>query len=233
MKKEKMTFKDLSFPAKLEYIWDYYKFRIIVGLFCVFVAAVLIFQFAGRVEPDANLMYAGRYNISSQAVNNMQVSLAEKVGMTDANGDGRKSIDYVQFLLFDGTEGSSGYINGVSMQENLEGYNTEILAGDSMILLLDEYYYNSLVEQSIIAPFVDYLDAVPEKAIDAYGIRLSDLDIYKLDGFKEFAPDTIVCMRVKKTYGNFGKGEDDELLEKNRKVFRDMLSYTYTDNEEN
>ncbi len=226
---EKMTFRQ-----KLDNFWYHNKFAVIVvSVFAVFII-VSTTQMLFKKSPDANLLYIGTASISFTSQDKLQESIA-LVMKEDYNDDGRRYVDYIELTVldpekaqnFDKTTFTDRQIDSVAG----ERFTAELIAGDSMIYLASENYYQMALEQKVLMPLSEIVEEVPEKARDEYSIYLRDLDIFYLDGFNKLPSDTVVFVRYPVSLAD-SKKELEKREECNLNVFRDILEYTHPDKPE-
>lgn len=225
---EKMTFRQ-----KLENLWYHNKVAIIVvPIFLIFIIIATI-QIFTKDEPDANFLYMGPASIAFQGEGYLQESIAT-VMKEDYNKDGKKYIDYIELTsldpdnAFDDETGdfATGYTS-VDVQKAVgETFAAHIIAGDSMIYLLDEKYFNVAKDTGVLMPLSEALGYTPDFAINEYAVYLRDIDVYYMPGFNLLPDNTLLCIRYPVTLSN-GKTEVEERERCNISVFRDMFSYKY------
>jgi hypothetical protein len=226
---EKMTFRQ-----KIENFWYHYKFTaIVVAVFAVFIG-VSLGQMFSKKSPDANFLYMGTASISFTSQGLLQESAAVFM-KEDYNGDGKKNIDYIELTVldpakaqdFDKTTYTSREIDKVAG----ERFVAELVAGDSMIYLADEKYYEMALEQNVLMPLDEILSDVPENSRDKYSVYLRDLDIFYLPGFNKLPAETVVFVRYPVSLAD-SKKELENREQNNLSVFRDMFEYTHPDKPE-
>ncbi len=224
---EKMTFRQ-----KIENFWYHNKVAIIVVPIFLAFAIIATVQIFTKDEPDANFLYMGPARVAFQGEGFLQESIA-KVMKEDYNKDGKKYIDYIELTAID-TEGkfdedgdfSQGYTSQDVHKTVGESFAAQIIAGDSMIYLLDEKYYHVAEDTGVLMPLSEALGYTPEFAVNEYAVYLRDLDIYYMPGFELLPSSTMLCIRYPVTLSN-GKKEVEERERCNINVFRDMFSYVY------
>ncbi len=226
---EKMTFKQ-----KLQNFWYHSKYTFLAFcLFAIFIIVAIV-QIFTKDSPDANFCYMGTSSISFTSGNILQ----ESVGVfmkEDYNGDGKKTIDYIELTVldpkkaqnFDQTTYTSHEIDKVAG----ERFVAELVGGDSMIYLADEKYYKMALEQNILMPLNKILDTVPDFAHDEYSVLLRDLEIFYLPGFNKLPGDTVVFVRYPVSVAD-SKKSLKEREKCNLSVFRDMFEYVHPDKPE-
>ena len=228
----------MTFRQKLENLWYHNKVAIIVVPIFVMFIVVATVQLFTKDKPDANFLYMGPAAIAFQGENHIQESIS-LVMKEDYNNDGKKYIDYIELTAldpednFDDESGdfATGYTSYDVQRTVGESFAAQIIAGDSMIYLLDEKYFNVAKDTNVLMPLSEALGYTPDFAINEYAVYLSDLEVYYLPGFKLLPESTLICIRYPVTLTN-GKKEVEERERCNLSVFRDMFSYVYPDKPE-
>lgn len=224
----------MNFKQWIENFWYHNKYTVIVVLFFAFFLGISFGQILSKKSPDANFLYIGTASISFTSQGHLQESAGVFMN-EDYNGDGKKTIDYIELTVldpkkaadFDKTTYTSREIDEVAA----ERFTAELVAGDSMIYLADEKYYKTALEQKVLMPLDEILDTVPEFARDGYSVYLRDLDIFYLPGFNKLPSDTVVFMRYPVSLAD--SREELEKREKcNLAVFEDMFEYVHPDKPE-
>lgn len=227
---EKMTFRQ-----KIENLWYHNKVAIIViPIFLIFIIVSTV-QLLTKNEPDANFLYMGPAAIAFKGEGFLQESIAE-IMKEDYNGDGKKYVDYIELTAldpdasFDDDEGdfATGYTTYDVQRTVGESFAAQIIAGDSMIYLLDEKYLAVAESTGVLMPLSEALGYTPEFAVNEYAVYLRDLDVYYMKGLNLLPETTMICIRYPVTLTN-GKKEVEERERCNLSVFRDIFSYKYAD----
>ncbi len=230
---EKMTFRQ-----KLENLWYHNKVAIIVvPVFLIFIIISTV-QLFTKDKPDANFLYMGPAAIAFQGEGYLQESIAN-VMKEDYNNDGKKYVDYIELTALDPSDTfndetgdfATGYTTYDVQQTVGDSFAAQIIAGDSMIYLLDEKYFGVAKDTNVLMPLSEALGYTPEFAINEYAVYLRDLDVYYMPGFKLLPESTLLCIRYPVTLTS-GKTEVETRERCNISVFRDMFSYVYADKPE-
>lgn len=225
---EKMTFRQ-----KIENFWYHNKFAVIViSVFAIFIIVSFV-QLMTKSSPDANFLYMGPASVAFSGENQIQESMAEVI-KDDYNGDGKKYIDYIELTSLDTNESfndtngdfATGYTTMQVQQTVGESFAAHIIAGDSMIYLLDEQYFNAAKQTNVLMPLSEALGYTPDFAVNEYAVYLCDLDIYYLPGLRLLPKSTLLCIRYPVTL-TAGKSKVEKREKCNLSVFRDMFSYIY------
>ncbi len=230
--------KKMNFRQKLENFWYHNKVAtIVIAVFAIFIVISTI-QLFTKDKPDANFLYMGPAAIAFQGEGYLQESIAT-VMKEDYNNDGKKYVDYIELTALDASDTfndetgdfATGY-TAYDVQKTVgDSFAAQIIAGDSMIYLLDEKYFGVAKDTNVLMPLSEALGYTPEFAINDYAVYLRDLDVSYMPGFKLLPESTLLCIRYPVTLTS-GK-KDVELRERcNISVFRDMFSYVYKDKPE-
>ncbi|MBQ9940891.1 MAG: hypothetical protein IJO74_05070 [Clostridia bacterium] len=222
-----------KFQKWFDNYWYHYKWRtIVISVFSLFIIIASV-QLLLKKNPDAHIMYAGPASVTYTSLDEILNSI-DKVMEKDLNGDRKKYVEYVEITLIDRSkindEGEiySEYINNnLDFQTSmLQRYNAEIAFGDSMIYFVSPGIYSDLKSNFQLLPLNSerLLDDMPDNSFDEYSFKLSDLDIYKLDGFCLLPADTLVCMRHPDKRFAIAKITEKDFLN-NVQVFKDLVYY--------
>ena len=145
--------------------------------------------------------------------------------MIDYNGDGEKVLTLLDINVVT----ASGELAAYAYQMNAEAqkrFTTEVVAGDSLIYILEKSFYDILVEQNCLAKLSDALDAdmIPEGS-DEYGAQVKDLPFFTQEGFSSFPDDAYVCIRSAPDDSKPKYGRTLEYWNSNRVLFRSVFAY--------
>ncbi|MBQ5390437.1 MAG: hypothetical protein IIU58_05970 [Clostridia bacterium] len=212
-----------GFAKKLDNFWYHHKWKVIVISFIVITLLVCTVQTCSRVESDIYIMYAGPYKFGQTDARNFESAFSAI--LPDRNGDGRTLAELVDmYILSDEqitgelekmtAQGEAPVVNYQMFASNREAFDQQILAGDTVICLLDPHLYNSVFvlddngeKQSGFMPLAEVLGYTPEYAVDAYSVRIGDTPMGKyftvLQGLDE---DTRLCVRQLSSF-SFLKGQ--------------------------
>lgn len=217
----KMTPKEWA-----EHIWYHYKWVLIIGVLVAMFVVIALVQFLQNDEPDVRIMHVGPMYISPAAADKIEATLTPMSG--DYNDDGEIHFNILDITINKFSNETSDLV--VNYDENNEGYTrfqTEIRAGDSVIYLLDEPYFNICVEEGILAPFDEIIDDayMPENVISGCGVKISELDAYSLEGLSSIPETAILCIRRSPAEDELSYGRSEEEWEGNRQTFVNIIKY--------
>lgn len=234
IKRAREDFKKLSFVGKLEHIWFYYKWFILLGLCVVIFFVTCLTQCAKRKDYDATFMYLGPQSITTNYIGNITESIAD-VMSEDHNGDGYKAATIVEINLAPENPTTQSQQLSQAMQYQTRGHERfyiERTTGTSVIYLVDEeIFYQLAREEFLLCPLEDVLGYLPENALNEKGIKISELDCFKYTDICYLPRDTVLCIREERT--NSMKNDDPDDYEANVKTFIDLITWKHTEDNEN
>lgn len=216
----------LTFRQWLDNVWYHYKWAIILGTLVVIFVVVAVVQLFSNKEPDVRIMHVGPMFISQAASDSIQETLAPMSG--DYNDDGEINVNILDITINKfSAEGSDVVYNYDQNGEGYARFQTEIRAGESIIYLLDEPYFNVCVEEGLLTPFDEIIDDadMPENVISGCGIKISDLDAYSLPGLKSVPDTAILCLRRSPEKDEISYGRTKEAWEGNCRTFVNIVKY--------
>jgi len=163
-----------------------------------------------QTPPDVTLFYAGAQPVYNSMRYDIETALSAMI--TDENGDNRRKC-----ALHAITKSGSDALWKV----NSKAIRTELITGDSFLMLLDEESFRYALEH-------DLLEALPKELQDAsgakegYGILLSSLPIYNTDGFHELASLSYLCLRKAPEDGAEHYGRTQKDYDAAKKLFESL-----------
>lgn len=241
----------LSFSEWREHIWYYYKWLILLGTPVAIFLIIAIVQIFTKTQPDVYMMYTGKATVTVKGNNQIKEFLYGLID--DYNKDGKKNIQYMELtgyateyehpfehsvLTSDGAYDTSIQYSTVVLDADrdsqlMASFQTEISSGDSIIYMVDKFYYNKLKELGVLAPLSDvlYEQDIPEKTLDGYGIWLKDLDIYKTAAFKQLPENTVLCIRRSPDQDQLKYNRTVEKYSASKQCFIKMIQYKFNEND--
>lgn len=217
--KEKLSVKEW-----FEHIWYYYKWLIILGGLVVIFLVIAFFQLILKPDADVHIMYIGKGSISVKGVNDLTKTVESLID--DYNNDGKKVCDYIDLAAL-AEEESGEVFNADFNAAAIARFEVEIRSGDSVIFLMNEYYFKEAMEIGVLAKLSDVLDstAMPEKTYNEYGVYLKDLDLYKAPGFNSLPANTILCIRRSPENDTIKYNRTMEVYTANKLCFQKLITY--------
>lgn len=211
---------------KFDNFWYYNKWKVIISVFVLVVVLVCTLQTCESSKIDSYVMYSGPYNMLDATAKKGMKAAFEAVLPYELNNDGNKEVQLITtYVLSDeqieslravtDEEGSQLYYPDVTFNKNeLEQFDSLILAGDYSVCLLDPFLYDRVNAANGFVKLSDIFDDIPDTAIDEYGIRFSDTEFAKYyEVFAVLPEDTVLCLRTPSTMiGGNGANSDEYQL---------------------
>ena len=91
---EKFTLPKAFTKEWFGYVWDYYKYHILVGLAVILLAVMTVSEIAGREKYDESINFVSKYVINTETAEKIEM-LAEK-GSGDVDGNGEVNVLFSQ-----------------------------------------------------------------------------------------------------------------------------------------
>ena len=212
MNEEKYTENKLStdnnkFLKWLDNYWYHYKWPTIVVAFFVVVIGVCLIQSMTTEKKDILITYAGPTQVAADDAAAIErvfsENLPEKYG--NKGTDGKAGL--ISYIIYskDQIKALEDDKNTVDTKFNTDQYstlNSQYRTGNGSIYLLDRWLYDEILKDNEnvarLKPLKEVFGERPQGAIDAYGIRLGDTEIYKNSPELWVLPeDTVVCLHEK------------------------------------
>lgn len=223
----------------LDNYWYHYKWQtLMVLLFAVFLV-IATGQLVTRPKLDINVLYTGPHVFGSSEIHSVEDAF-EKVMSGDYNGDGTRGVGLTDISLMTEEQivkakteavsaGGTLVVNANAMRETERKFNLEISSGDSVICLLDPYWYVEVKAASGFLPLSEALGYKPEFALDDYGVRLRDTEFGQFfTVFSELPEDTVLCIRRLSTVSIFkGMESEKKRYDWHLSMFRDVFAFTF------
>ena len=217
-----------GFRGWVSYVYEYYKWPILIGLVILFGIGAGVSQLRQAANPDLSVMYVGPFYLSPEYQTKLEQQVSRLSGEDvagDYNGDGEYKFSLLDITV-DYLTDSQGmqylYDDGNSA---LTRFQTEIRAGDAMLYFLEPYYYRQAKADGVLQPLAELGEGYAEKSFDGYGVYLGDLDGYQLEGFSRMPAHTVVCLRRSPEEDSIAYGRTMEDWEHHRDLFCSLLGY--------
>lgn len=142
-------FKELSTRGKIEHIWYYYKWHIIIGIFAIALIVNLVQDIIHRDEslPLFTISLQG-YSPDHDKISDLEKTLTEQIKKTDEDLDKDVRIDFYSMNAENNDEYSMA---------NFQKFMMMAMVGDLDIVCLDEEMFMKQAEMGYYKP----LDSVP------------------------------------------------------------------------
>ena len=232
-----------KFSRWFDNFWYHNKWKVIISAFIIVTIIVCSVQMFSRVESDVYIMYAGPYKFGQ--TDSMSFEAAFSHITEDRNGDGRANAELVDFYILSdeqingelekyGDAAGTMVVNYSQFASNREAFDQHIMAGDTVICLLDPHLYSSVYvlgdDGEKISGFMklsDVLGYTPEGAYDEYSIRIGDTPLGKyfsvLSGMDR---DTLLCIREMSSFSFIlGQKSTREYHEYCKGIFKNTFDF--------
>ncbi len=227
--------------AKVKYwfqnYWYYYKWPVILIAFFAAVILFCIVQSESREKADAYILYTGPHMFEVGEKESLQNAFSQ-IMTTDYDGDGKKTISLVDMPAFSDEEiqeavGTSEDISLMlkyapyTYDEVQESFSQQVFAGETVICLLDPYWFSRLKENNGLVPLEEVLGYKPKGMVDEYGVIFSTLDFSQFfDVAGKLPEDTVICFRRLSTASAFtGQDAAEKNYEQSKAVLRDIFAF--------
>ncbi len=209
MSEEKLDSKEIvvekgKFLKWLDNYWYHYKWPTIVVAFFVVVFAVCLIQSWTHEEKDILVTYAGSATLEADdkaAIERLlSDTLPEKFGRNKQDG----KAGLISYIIYSKDQikdfqSKQVFVDTVFNGSEYEALNTQYKTGSGSVYILERWLYDEILETNPnierLKPLSEIFDEAPEGAIDAYGIRLGDTEIYQNNPELQVLPaDSIICL---------------------------------------
>lgn len=215
----------LSFREWCEHVWYYNKWMIILGGCVVLFFVIGFIQILTRNEGDVSLLYTGKSTITVKGTTALKETVISLID--DYNDDGVIAVDYLELTAMTTRDTSGVVFDADTNNTVLKRFESEIRVGDSVIYLLDEYYFNHVVDIGIVEKLSDVLleQEMPDDMVNEYGVYIKDLNIHSAPGFNQLPGNTVLCIRRSPQKDEIGYGRNIEVYTANKLLFKKLITY--------
>jgi len=225
------------FAKWFDNFWYHYKWVTIGISALVIIFVICIAQSCSREKRDVMIVYAGHCSISVSDQKQLG-DLMSNLLPEDLDNNGERVAHLSMYQIFSEEQikliESQTDVNGkplrVDREHNTNQYSTYsnyIQTGESSIYLLDPWLYDELLRSGGVRPLSEVFSEIPQGAIDAYGIRLGDTELYQTyDVLKVLPEDTVLCLMQPLVMGRSSK---EEIYQFETETFRALVNYRKED----
>ncbi|MBR6783090.1 MAG: hypothetical protein IKM32_00195 [Clostridia bacterium] len=215
----------MSFGEWIENIWYHYKWLIIFGGVLAAFIIISVFQIASTKDPDVNILHVGPMYISAGSAEKIESTMSQFT--EDVNDDGKIKVDVLDITVNKFGTDVSNAMNYDDRNKALQRFQTEIRAGDAVIYALDKEFFDICIEEGLLTPLNEVLDDayIPANNVEGYGVYVSELDAFELDGLSSFPKTAILCLRRSPDKEPLKYGRTQEVWDGNRKAFVKLIKY--------
>ncbi len=196
--------KKSKFLLWLDNYWYHYKWHTIIVAFILVVIIVCSWQMFTTDKYDILIVYGGPNTYSQDEKLNISNVLGNSLP-SDFDGDGKKNVALTTYQIYSEEqikeiESKGGDVNRSYVTSQKETYDNQNLTGSTSICFLDPSLYEAIPEKDkhlcpLNSSHLFGEDVKVKGAIDGYGVRLGDTDIYKDHvALQKMPADTIICL---------------------------------------
>ena len=219
-----------------ENFWYHHKWTTIIVGVALLIVLICTMQMCAKETPDVYVMYAGPGFLTANEAREVQNSFRQV--MDDYNGDGERGV-----ML-----NAINYLTDAQIQEKLdiakkedvdliidyagnnnayERFSLEVLAGESVICILDPSFYAQLKGAEALMPLEEVLGYVPEGAMDEYGVRFRDTAFSEFfTATHVFPEDSVLCIRRVSVMAAFkGQKKTERAHAYHTELFRSVMEF--------
>ena len=223
-----------GFLTWLENFWYHYKWHTIIIGIAVIILSVCLWQTASTEKHDTVIVYAGPMCLSTGEIRQLEEVLSG-VLPSDRDGNGEKNASMSMYQIYSEEQikelaaetdelGASVSVDITRNSNQYETYSKYMMTGESSVCFVDPWLYEKIPEEYLYPMSKLFGDKMPKGAIDGYGVRLGDTDLYKDYGIVRGLPaDTIICLRA--PYEGLGHSVDDAKYQFEMETFKAFVSY--------
>lgn len=215
--------------------WYYYKWRVIIAAFALFVVLFCVIQCSVQEKFDVYITYAGQDNIKDQ-INDITAAIRKTYTTKEekeTKGISVRNIIWINDKLAAEYRNKDIYFDATENNSNAELLKTEAVSGNSFIYILDKQQYVRLRDSGIFEPLsAVFGENTPETAVDEYGIDFMSTNFAKyFDVFKEWKGELVLCLRsgtlaespINKLKGS---GKYQKSYDLHKQIFKDIVEFS-------
>ncbi len=215
-----------KFALWFENFWYHYKWTTISVLVGLFILLVCILQSCETDKTDLVVVYAGPAHLTAEQSGQISTLLSDQLPV-DFDNNGEKLAVLAPYQIYSEAQIKALPSDRVDRTYNTSQYSTYsnyLQTGETSVYLLDPWLYEELKSGNRLRPLGDVMDSVPAGAIDEFGVRLGDTDLYKKYAVLQVLPeDTVVCLMRQYVVG---KSRKDNFYEFQVNTFEALVQTT-------
>ena len=224
-----------NFLKWLENYWYHYKWHTIIIGVALIILVVCLWQTSTTEKHDTVIIYAGPMCLSTNETRQLGEALGGLLP-SDKDGNGEKSAAMSMYQIYSEEQikkletetdatGATISVDRTRNANQFDTYNNYVMTGESPVCFLDPSLYEAIPEEYLYPLSKLFGENMPQGAIDGYGIRLGDTDLYKDYSIVRLLPaDTVICLRS--PLGGLGQSIDDEKYQFEMETFKALVTYT-------
>lgn len=199
-----------KFLKWLDNYWYHYKWHTIVTLFFVVVIAICVIQSCTNKPKDILITYGGPATLEADDKAAIARIFSESLP-EGFNKNGKEAVaGFIPYMIYSQEQikaiekenvGSEDpvYIDVVFNSNEYSTLNSQYKTGNGSIYILDKWLYDEILNNESdvrrLKPLAEVFGETPDVAIDEFGIRLGDTEIYKNNPeLAALGADSIICL---------------------------------------
>lgn len=206
------------FLAWLDNFWYHYKWPFLGILAAGIIVLVCTLQTCSKEKEDVVILYGGPTYLSTTQTRDLARMMDGILPYDfDRNGEKRAALSTYQIYSEEqirqitaetDSEGHRGFVDHSHNADQYKVYSDYLMTGESSVLLLDPWLYDQLRQADRLCPLEEVCAFVPSGAVDGFGIRLGDTELYRAFGVYQALPeDTVICLLQPYVVGRSSKAE--------------------------
>jgi len=209
---EGIAVKENKFLTWFDNYWYHYKWVTIVVAFAVIVFSICIIQSCTTEKTDVLISYAGPVYFNPE--NSAAIDSALNKALNEEDGKDKLKISFKPYYVLtteqieelkketDSEGRPKNDVNTSFNGQEFENFKSQLMSGSSAIIFIDKDMYKMFFDEKGTAerlqPLSEVLGTTPANAVDAYGVRLGDTELYKsYPDIRRLPEDTLVCLHRK------------------------------------
>lgn len=217
--------------------WYYYKWTVIISAFFIGVIIFCFAQSANKEKYDVCILYSGPHIFEIEEKNSLESAFLQ-IMSGDYDENGKKNVQIVDMpsftdeqlreVLGDGDDPVLIATYAPYAIENMkQNFSQQVFSGDTVICLVDVYWYNILKKADSLVKLEEILGYKPDNLIDDYSAEFSKLDFSKFfDSAGKLPENTVICFRRMSTASALtGKKAAEKNYENSKKMLIDIFSF--------
>ncbi len=221
-----------DFGKKLDNFWYYNKWKVIGGLFVLFVLIICLIQCATREKTDVSLVYGGALSASDSRTQDMRAALSalepESIG---ENGVGLNVMEvYSDKYVIENQD----IVNAPTNSSNYDSLCQLITAGEYSVLILDSWIYDEIKGRIGLRAVDDVCGAgviSSEQKYDENAVIFKKTAFYGANAgaFSGISDDAVICLCIYSPFKTFtgcgGSDNVDRDYQNSVEMYKAILTY--------
>lgn len=166
-KNAKEMVKNFSWKEKIQYIWTYYKWWIILVVFCLIAGGSIIYENANRPSYDLEISFYAHQKVDEETIGAMETYFSQFVEDLDQDGQKTVKIYFTKFPDSNETPEDYAAVQGRFMAETTGGYYPVYFFDQVLYDMMQNETFGGIVESyrdsTQIEPLKGYIEQNPDQ----------------------------------------------------------------------